>query len=108
MYVRCIYIVILIQVAIVTRSQTQDHRRIDSLKACLYGKEENARINILYELSASLIDVDNRAALKFSLEGMNIAAVISDSLQFVRTGLVAGSALWRLQKLDSSLLVYTL
>lgn len=105
MKLRCIYPAILLLVSITV--QSQDQRHIDSLTACLHAKSGNDRIDILYELSATLLDIDNQKALRFSREALKLSIRENDSLRIVRTGRVNGSALWRLQEMDSSIYIYT-
>lgn len=94
-------LIVLVFVAVPAQSQ-----KIDSLKTLLKGKMSHERIDILYDLSYSLIEVDNDQALQYALEGYNISTKRNDSLRIVRTGLVAASALRRLQKIDSSIHIY--
>lgn len=108
MDIRCICFTVLIPLSIAGQSQSQDQRLIDSLMASLPGSHGNDRIHTLYELSSTLLNIDNQLALRYALEGLNLATAAEDSLQVVRTGRVIGSALWRLQKLDSSIQVFTL
>src|SRR5687768_2126017 len=106
MIIRPCYLTVLLLVSISAHSQSQDQRHIDSLTACLHGKSGNDRINVLYELSASLLDTDNPQALQVAREAFGLSIESQDSQQVVRTGRVMGSALWRLQELDSSIHIY--
>jgi tetratricopeptide (TPR) repeat protein len=95
-------------ISIAEQSQSQDQIRIDSLTALMHGKTGNERVDILYQLSTTLLDDDNQLAFRFAREAFDMAAKGDNPLLVVRTGRVMGSALWRLQKLDSSIHMYTL
>ncbi|HMF71130.1 MAG TPA: hypothetical protein VK616_06625 [Flavitalea sp.] len=82
-------------------------QKIDSLKALLKIKTHLDRADVLYELSYYYIEVDNSIALKYGLEGYEISVKFNDSLRIVRTGLITASALRRLQKIDSAIVIYS-
>lgn len=81
-------------------------QKIDSLKDLLKNNRDLDRLDILYELSYNHIGIDNKIALQYGLEGHKLAKSFDDSLRIVRTGLVTTSALRRLQRIDSSLVIY--
>lgn len=64
-----------------------------------------SQINILYEKSYDLIDVDDRASLKYSLEALKLSESICDSAWIVKCGRVRALGFRRIGKLDSALLV---
>jgi tetratricopeptide (TPR) repeat protein len=81
-------------------------QKIDSLKALLESQQNRDRIETLYQLSWELILVDKKQALVFALDGYNLAVQLNDSSGIVRTGTMVASALRRLHRVDSSLLIY--
>lgn len=94
MKIRCICLAIsLISITV----QSQNQPPIDSSAAMLDGKTGTDRIDILYDLSMTLLDINNEEALRLSREAFNLSMWVNDSLRVVRTGRVNGSALWRLQ-----------
>jgi tetratricopeptide (TPR) repeat protein len=105
MDVRVFIMILIVGSPIVLSAQLTDGK-IDSLRTALNGLSGEQRVNTLYELSYNLVDLDNKSALKYGLEGYIIAQKEGDSLQIVRAGLVTASVLRRLQKLDSSVLIY--
>src|SRR5215204_5047650 len=64
-----------------------------------------SQISILYEKSYDLIDVDDRASLKYSLEALKLSESICDSTWIVKCGRVRALGFRRIGKLDSALLV---
>lgn len=80
---------------------------IDSLKLTLGQKSGIERFDILYELSYNLILInDNSSALRYADEAFTIASEEGDSLRFVKSILVKGSALRRLERISESIELY--
>lgn len=89
-----------------TGSHGQNSKNIDSLQTVLAATFGSNRIEPLYELSWSYIDIDNAQALHYALEGYHLSNGCGDSLHIVRTGLVMASALRRTGRHDSAAVVY--
>ena len=81
-------------------------QKIDSLKALLKTKTGLERADVLYELGYEIILVDSVGALAYGLEGFTISKNFNDSLRTVKAGLIIGSALRRLQQIDSAIRIY--
>ncbi|MEX1240725.1 MAG: tetratricopeptide repeat protein [Cyclobacteriaceae bacterium] len=80
--------------------------QIDSLRGLLRHKSGPDRVDIFFELSFNQVEINNDTALRYGLEGYRLAIKLNDSLRIVRTGMVTASALRRLQRIDSSIVVY--
>lgn len=81
-------------------------QKIDSLRELLAGKTNQERNALLSELALEYIPEDKEIALKLASEGYELSIRQHDSINIVRNGLAMGSALRRLQMMDSALSVY--
>src|SRR5690349_9669062 len=92
---------LLLFVGFISRGQ-----KIDSLRELLAGKTNQERNALLSELALEYIPEDKEIALKLASEGYELSIRQHDSINIVRNGLAMGSALRRLQMMDSALSVY--
>jgi hypothetical protein len=83
----------------------QSTKDIDSLELLLQRSTGSNKIDLLYSLAYEFIDVNNPVALEYAELGLKLATDRGDSLRMVRTGRLEASALRRLEKIDSSILV---
>lgn len=82
-------------------------QRVDSLLSLLSGQRGSERIETLYQLSRNCERENPRLCLSYSREGYMIAVHYGDSLGMVQNGWMMGSALLRLQKIDSATGVFS-
>lgn len=80
--------------------------RVDSLKRKLHVARGAERVDVTFELAYELIDSNNSQARHFAIEGFRAAATLKDSLRMVKMGRLLASALRRLDRLDSSIVIY--
>ena len=81
-------------------------QNIDSLNSLLHRKYGRETVKILHKIAYDNISDHLDVGLSFSRAGYNLAWKVGDSLGIVRNGSMFASALRRLQKVDSAILIY--
>jgi signal transduction histidine kinase len=77
--------------------------KVDSLENALSSASGVKKIDVLYQITYELIDVDNNKALEFANEGYTLAMASGDSLRIVQISRLLGSTLRRLERLDDAI-----
>jgi signal transduction histidine kinase len=77
--------------------------KIDSLKNILGQKSKEEKFDVLYELGYQTIPINIQEALEYGSQAYDLAIELGDSLRIVKSVLIRGSALRRLERLDEAI-----
>lgn len=80
--------------------------KVDSMKALLPSSRGADLYNLYFRIGYELFDFDNPEAVKYSGEAYNMAQVLADSTEIVKSGRIYAQLLRRVDRLDDAIEVF--
>jgi tetratricopeptide (TPR) repeat protein len=105
---RCLVLKILVLLILQGVSGTiaaQPQRKIDSLRSLLPGNTDRKRADIFYELAYEYVDFNDTLGAMHAEASFQFAQKANDSLRMVKAARIKATALRRLEKLDSAIML---